>query len=115
MLDENVPVELARALRAAGHDVLVIPPELRAADDPSVLAFARDAGRALVTLDTDFGSLVFVARQAPPPAVVLIRLRATQVVPRVAAIVRAIEATAAARGSFVVIDGDEVRVRPLPG
>jgi predicted nuclease of predicted toxin-antitoxin system len=113
LLDENVPHELARALAARGHEALLLPPHLRAADDADILEEAVRDGRVLVTLDTDFGTLVFAHARTPPSAVVLIRLRVAELVVRIDVVVAAIE-QAASSGMFVVIDGQGVRTRPLP-
>lgn len=69
----------------------------------------------LVTLDTDFGTLIFLRGLPPPPAVVLIRFRSQQLAENLPAVAATIEATASATGSFVVISVEGVRVRPLPG
>lgn len=113
LLDENVPRELAWALSGRGHDALELPPELRAAKDIDVLDAAVQGGRVLVTLDTDFGTLVFLRRRVPPPAVALIRLRAAELVARLHAVALALEQATLSPGVFVVIDRHGIRVRPL--
>ncbi len=114
LLDENVPVDLGFALSARGHDVLTLPPHLRSAADHTVLALAAEQDRVLVTLDTDFGALVFLFGQTPPPAVVLIRLTPPELARQIGSVVRAIELALDDSGLFVVIDSNGVRVRPLP-
>ncbi len=52
--DENVPPELADAVRALGHDVLTVQADGRASqriDDGKVLARANELGRAVLTND----------------------------------------------------------------
>ena len=112
LLDENVPTALAAALAGCGADALVLPAALRGAPDRDVLAAAVAMRRALVTLDQDFGALVFQARQETPEALVLIRMAGRELLDRVDVVARAIrDATVA--GTFVVIGNDSVRVRPL--
>ena len=54
-LDENLGLRHAEMLRRAGHDVDTVHDEsLSGAPDEAVLAAAREADRALVTLDLDF-------------------------------------------------------------
>lgn len=79
----------------------------------AVLAHAAAEGRVLITLDTDFGALVFLHGMAPPPAVVLIRMSAVELVTRLSAVVAALIDATAAAGRFVVIGSDGVRIRPL--
>lgn len=72
-LDENLPVEAAIHLRLAGHDVETVDSEgLIGAPDPRIAEVCRAEGRALVTLDTDFGNV----RAYPPtdyPGIVVLR------------------------------------------
>jgi predicted nuclease of predicted toxin-antitoxin system len=114
MLDENVPRGLARSLSQRGHDVLPIPDRLRGSADTKVLAHAARMRRILVTLDTDFGTLTFVTRRPPPPAIVLLRLSAAELVAHVDAVIAAMESALVAEGVFVVIDRGGVRIRKLP-
>jgi hypothetical protein len=63
-VDENLPVEVADALRAAGHDAITVGEErLTGADDPDVAAVALREQRAIVTCDLDFADI----RTYPPP------------------------------------------------
>ena len=114
LLDENVPRSLAGALVQRGHDALPIPERLRSSADTKVLAHAARSQRILVTLDTDFGTLVFVTRRRPPPAIVLLRLPAAELVERVDAVIAAMELALITDGVFVVIDRGGVRIRQLP-
>lgn len=101
-------------LLGRGHDALPMPERLRGSADTKVLAHAARARRILVTLDTDFGTLVFVDRRKPPPVVVLLRLPAAELVERVDAVITAMETALTAEGLFVVIDRGGVRIRQMP-
>lgn len=62
-LDENLPHDLAAALRADGNDVHTVADEqLAGKSDPVVVAAATDEGRLLLTLDRGIGDL----RRYPP-------------------------------------------------
>lgn len=62
-LDENLPHDLAMALRRDGHDVhTVVEEHLAGESDPVVVAAATDEGRLLLTLDRGIGDL----RRYPP-------------------------------------------------
>jgi predicted nuclease of predicted toxin-antitoxin system len=114
LLDENVPLSLGNVLARRGHDVALLPSSLRGATDRSVLAHAARTNRVLITLDTDFGTLVFVRRRHPPPAIVLLRLAAVELVARAETVTDAVEAALVEIGLFIVVDRQGVRVRPLP-
>ena len=48
--DEGFPIEIVRALRNLGHDVLTVQQaDRRGHGDPSVLAFATSQGRTVLT------------------------------------------------------------------
>ena len=88
-IDENLPVEVADALRDAGHDALTIHGEQMVGDpDPQIAAVCQSEQRALLTLDLDFsdirayppsdyhGIIVFRPRtQAKPPVLNLVSRR----------------------------------------
>jgi len=62
-IDENLPVEAADVLQAAGHEATTIHDEqLVGQPDPNVAQVCRDEWRALVTLDLDSSDI----RTYPP-------------------------------------------------
>jgi len=62
-IDENLPVEVAEMLKAAGHDAMTIFDQSMVGDlDPKVASVCKAEGRALVTLDLDFSDI----RTYPP-------------------------------------------------
>ena len=62
-IDENLPVEAAYSLIAAGHDAATIHDEgLVGYPDPDVAAVCQSERRALITLDLDFSDI----RAYPP-------------------------------------------------
>lgn len=69
LLDENIPKDLAMALRDEGHDVLWVPEtELRGAEDDDLWAKAAKETRWLVTADLDFP-----LGEPRPPGMILLR------------------------------------------
>jgi len=58
LLDENVPISLAKLLLERGYNVKRLAEVgLRGAEDRAVAEYAADRGLILVTLDKDFGLL----------------------------------------------------------
>jgi len=54
-LDEHIPAAVAEGLRRRGVDSLTVQQAGRSGwSDPEQLAFARTAGRVIVTMDSDF-------------------------------------------------------------
>lgn len=75
-LDENLPVEAAELLRAAGWECDSVYDEgLAGADDPEVAAACQAGARVLFTLDLDFADI----RAYPPSEYVgIVVLRPTE-------------------------------------
>jgi len=57
--DEDVDGPIVQRLRAGGHDVLYIAELSPSAVDEDVLVEATERGALLITVDKDFGELVF--------------------------------------------------------
>jgi predicted nuclease of predicted toxin-antitoxin system len=117
LLDNNLSQRLAMGLREAGHDVVhVRDVDLGAADDETVLAFARAEARVLISADTDFGGIL--ARSGcDRPSVVLFRREvgrrpAEQLALLLANLPQFADALDA--GSVVVLTDRLIRVRDLP-
>ena len=113
LADECCDVALVEALRADGHDVLYVLESLRGASDEEVLTRAFSEDRLLITEDKDFGELVYRLER---PAIGIILLRFDPVdrilkIPRLFDLLR--QDPQRLPGSFVVIEADKVRVRPL--
>lgn len=112
LLDENMPRSAGRLLAAQGHDVEFIADLAPSVDDRGALALSRERGRILVTLDADFGELIFRHGVQPPVAVVYVRIHPVsgQAIAAAAATALAGDVT----GQFIVAATDAVRRRALP-
>ncbi|HEX2740868.1 MAG TPA: DUF5615 family PIN-like protein [Rubrobacter sp.] len=73
-IDENLPVEVAGELLAAGHEAVTIhDQQLVGSGDHALSEVCRSEGRVLVTLDLDFADI----RTYPPenyPGLIVLRL-----------------------------------------
>ena len=84
------------------------------ASDEQVLQRAAGESRTLLTLDKDFGELVFRQGQPAAPGVVLVRIEAESP-EEIASIVSAALKTAGGfRGHFAVVTRNRIRMTPLP-
>lgn len=109
LLDSCVALAVLQRLRADGHDIVYVLDRGADPGDASILDVAAAEGRTIITIDTDFGMLVF--RDGAKHAGVL-RLRQAAVAELAE---RASELAAAygdelEAGAFVTDDGDSVRV-----
>ncbi len=110
LLDSCVALAVLQRLRAEGHDIVNVLERGADPGDASILDVAAAEARAIITIDTDFGMLVF--RDGAKHAGVL-RLREA---PPADLAQRASELIVAhgddlEAGAFVTDDGDGVRVR----
>ena len=114
LADENIPGFVVEALRIAGYEVrwvLEIGPGI---GDTEVLAMSTEMDTILLTLDKDFGSLIFKRGQRAGRGVILLRL--DKDLPRVYAdrVVEKITSRSNWEGHFSVIENDRIRMTPLP-
>ncbi|HEX5726663.1 MAG TPA: DUF5615 family PIN-like protein [Longimicrobiaceae bacterium] len=109
--DEGVDRTIVLRLREDGHDVLYVAEMAPGIPDEEVLREANARGAILVTLDKDFGELVFRLGRATH-GVLLIRLQASSTEERalrVVALVRSHEDELP--GAFTVLSASKVRIR----
>lgn len=72
-IDENLPSEVADALRAAGQDAMTVPDQnLSGANDPSIADVCQRERRALVTMDLDFAN-IYAYPPADYPGIIVLR------------------------------------------
>lgn len=112
-LDENLPTDIAEALRAHGHDVeTVIGEGLTGSPDAQVVSAAGREGRILMTLDRGMADI----RAYPPgshPGIVVFRLD-DQAAPALMATVESFAANhdlADLAGCITIVRGHLVRIR----
>lgn len=73
LIDNALSPAVARALAAAGHDAVHVRSlQMHAASDEEIFDLAAREGRAVVSADTDFGTLLAV-RKSASPSVILFR------------------------------------------
>jgi len=117
LLDNNLPPGLAPLLSAAGHDTEhVRQHNMQAATDEEVLALARGQSRALISADTDFGTLL-ARTGATEPSIILLRRSGGRRAEQLAALLLAnLDQLAEdlAAGSVVVVTNSDLRIRRLP-
>lgn len=114
LADENFFTTSVRLLRAAGHDVAAASEDAPGDDDERVLARAAREGRVLLTLDQDYGELIYRRGLPAPPGVVLFRFLDAQeeAAERLLHVLR-VEGRAL-EGQFTVVTPEHVRQRSLP-
>lgn len=112
----NLSPVVARLLSSHGHDVVHWSEvgDYRATD-VTILAWASEQGRVLVTHDLDFGA-VLADTEASGPSVIQIRVQDLLAPETTETIASAIDVASPAiqRGAIVTIHEDRSRIRILP-
>ena len=109
--DENVPLEVVTELRARGFDVEWLVELSPGADDVAVLKGAGEASRVLLTLDKDFGDLIFNQNRPPAGGVILLRGRPQHLL-RI--LLDLLSDPGGIEGHFTVVEQTRVRRTRLP-
>lgn len=113
LANENFPGDAVAALRLRGHDVAWVRTDMPGASDEAVLATALRDRRLLLTLDKDFGELVFRRGRAASCGVVLFRISTPSASVAVQRVVDALEGREDWSGTFSVVEDARVRLVPL--
>lgn len=110
LLDSCVWAGVRDALVAAGYNVVWTGDWLADPGDEEILALAHEESRVLVTLDKDFGRLLFLQGRPHAGVVRLVGLSTRQQV-QVCLQVLAQHQSELAKGAIITAESDRVRIR----
>jgi len=111
--DESVDAPIIPALRAGGYDVRSIAEESPSAADDAVLLRAASTDAVLITLDRDFGELIFSKGHKPPLALIYLRAKGMSLGEMIAQTLSALSEPVLL-GRHVTIDRNHRRTKVLP-
>jgi predicted nuclease of predicted toxin-antitoxin system len=117
LVDNALSPVVAEALVAAGHDALHVRDlGMQAATDEEIFEVAAGEGRAIVSADTDFGTILALRRTAEPSVLIFRRSSGRRPEDQARLLLRQLPriSDALERGSVVVIEEDRLRIRALP-
>lgn len=109
LLDSCVALAVLQRLQADGHDIVNVLERGADPGDASILDIAVAEGRAIITIDTDFGMLVFREGAKHAGVLRLRQLPAAELAKRASELVRGYGDDLEIH-AFVTDDGDSVRV-----
>lgn len=102
LADENLGILVPKFLREKGFDVVSIFEKARGADDRKVLQLANKERRILITLDKDFGELIFKEKLIHT-GVILLRLKDESVENKMMVLEKILKSRKSYSGKFTVI------------
>ncbi len=109
--DENLDAPIVAMLRLNGHTVFYVAEENPSLPDPEVLKLAQQQKAVLVTMDKDFGELVFRLKQAHE-GVILVRLPGKKPRERAELVLQAVTRHGEElRNAFTVVYENFVKIR----
>jgi len=114
LADENVPRPAVWALRAQGLDVVSVSEDSAGSSDTEILARCTSERLTLLTLDKDFGELIFHRGLPAECGIVLFRLETESLSEFCDAVLAALRSRDDWTGFFTVVSNDRIRMRPLP-
>lgn len=101
------------ALRREGFEVMSIAELMPSVADSEVIAFARASGAIVLTLDSDFGEMIFKAGDEAPLGIVFVRTKQFPLPLAITQVV-AIFQTADLVGQFITVSRVGQRSTPMP-
>ena len=114
LADECIEAGLVAGLRREGHDVLYLAELAPGATDAAIVERAATERRLLLTMDKDFGELMFRGARGLP-GMVLLRLPPERHALRETRLLAAIERFGDRLfGRYTVVEAGRFRSRPLP-
>ena len=101
------------ALRAEGFEALSIAELMPSVSDAEVMALAREQRAVVLTMDSDFGEMIFKAGDAAPLGIVFVRTKQFPLPLAITQVV-AIFQTADLIGHFITVSRVGQRSTPMP-
>ncbi|MBI3589543.1 MAG: DUF5615 family PIN-like protein [Candidatus Liptonbacteria bacterium] len=114
LADENIGPLVAAFLRSQDHDVISVVEDskLRGSSDSEIISLANKNQRIIITLDKDFGELVF-RNLKPSAGVILFRLPNERESSLLEILSRFLATKRKLSGNFTVVTETTVRIRPI--
>jgi len=115
LFDVGVGRHAEEAAITLGHDVAAVRHLNPKMADEETLRLAALEDRIVITMDQDFGTLVYLEGHPRPPGVLLLRLDDATGREKASALSAVLLGHAESlMGNFAVLQRDRLRVRPLP-
>ena len=115
LANENFPLVSVRLLRQKNLDVAAVTEDSPGDSDRKVLQRAHQEERVILTFDRDYGELIFRQRAPLPAGVVYFRFDPEYPEEPAEHLLNFLQIEGlTVAGNFTVVDGKQIRQRPLP-
>jgi len=111
LLDSCVSRYAVNGLRESGYDAVWVPDFGKDPGDRKIMEWALNEGRILVTLDKDFGELVFVFNEPHPPLIRLVDIRPMEQAPVLMSVLKQYENILLNDNPIITVEDDRIRIR----
>ena len=105
--DENLGIKVPKYLADLGFDIVSVKEILQGKPDEDILSFANKQNRILITLDKDFGELVFKEKLIHS-GVILLRLKDESVENKKKVLIKELRSKKKFENKFTVISDAKV-------
>ncbi|OIO72612.1 MAG: hypothetical protein AUJ85_10080 [Elusimicrobia bacterium CG1_02_37_114] len=113
LIDENIGKSVIDYIRQKGYDVKVAKEKYTGREDYFLLNLAYKEKRIIITNDKDFGFLVY-RNKTPSFGVILFRFNLEKASIKIASLEKAFKFySEKMTNHFIVIDEQQIRIRPL--
>lgn len=111
LLDEDIGKLVTEFLRNKGHDVKSAIEDLRGFPDQEILQIACKEERVLITLDQDFGRMIYQTH-SPHQGVILLRLKKEYQEAIIKILEKVIEQVGPGlKNKFTIVTEEKIRIR----
>ena len=111
LLDSCISKFALNELIDSGYDAIWVTEHGKDPGDTKILEWAFQENRILVTLDKDFGELVFVFNQPHPPVIRLVDIRPSQQGAIIIKLLNQYADILTSGNPFITVDDDRIRIR----
>ena len=73
LANENIPLQSVQIIDNSGFDIKLIGKELAGITDESIIKYANEEKRTIITFDSDYGELIFKKGFKPQYGVIYLR------------------------------------------
>lgn len=113
LANENIPLATVKRLQEAGLDVVSVSTDFPSIADETVIQFASENNRIIVTFDRDYGELIFKHNIIPPPGIIYFRLHSFLPADPAEILLKLLKSNINFEGFFSVVSDSTLRQRKL--